>query len=167
MQVCQCPVPTSHLNSLGTSPSNRGVWQAFGPASLSVLAATAGHSTALVLYPEGCLANQATPAPPALSVGPTNVARMTDHTNQPDPGDAPDQDKVTSPDTIGAAKPSGSGNLQKDPSDWVSGDDPMTEAQRSYLDTLARQHGEELPADLNKAQASEHIDRLRSSSSDS
>jgi hypothetical protein len=92
---------------------------------------------------------------------------MTNNSNQPDSGDAPDQDKVTSPDTIGAANPSGSGNLQKDPSDWVSGDDPMTEAQRSYLDTLARQHGEELPADLNKAQASEHIDRLRSSSSDS
>lgn len=52
--------------------------------------------------------------------------------------------------------------LQKDPEDWVSGDDPMTASQRSYLDTLARQAGEELPADLNKAQASEHIDRLRS-----
>lgn len=37
----------------------------------------------------------------------------------------------------------------------------MTEAQRSYLDTLARQAGEELPADLTKAEASEHIDRLR------
>ena len=37
----------------------------------------------------------------------------------------------------------------------------MTEAQRSYLDTLARQAGEELPADLTKAEASQHIDRLR------
>jgi Protein of unknown function (DUF3072) len=52
--------------------------------------------------------------------------------------------------------------LQKDPSDWVSGDDPMTTAQRSYLDTLARQAGEELPADLSKAEASQHIDRLKS-----
>jgi hypothetical protein len=32
--------------------------------------------------------------------------------------------------------------LQKDPSDWVSGDDPMTAAQQSYLDTLAKQAGE-------------------------
>ena len=48
------------------------------------------------------------------------------------------------------------------PSDWVSGDDPMTDSQRSYLDSLARQAGETLPADINKAQASEHIDRLRS-----
>ena len=71
-------------------------------------------------------------------------------------------DSVTSPDTIGAATPQDTGNLEKDPSDWVSGDDPMTEAQRSYLDTLARQAGEELPADLNKAEASEHIERLRS-----
>lgn len=51
--------------------------------------------------------------------------------------------------------------LEKDPEEWVSGDDPMTEAQKSYLDTLARQAGEELPADLTKAEASEHIDRLR------
>lgn len=37
----------------------------------------------------------------------------------------------------------------------------MTGAQRSYLDTLAREAGEELPGDLTKAQASEHIDRLQ------
>lgn len=49
----------------------------------------------------------------------------------------------------------------KDPTEWVSGDDPITDAQRSYLDTLAQQAGETLPADLTKAQASEHIDRLR------
>ncbi|HYP46460.1 MAG TPA: DUF3072 domain-containing protein [Propionibacteriaceae bacterium] len=84
------------------------------------------------------------------------------HSGRPDDSEV---DSVTSPDTIGASNPSGSGNLEKDPSDWVSGDDPMTEAQRSYLDTLARQAGEELPADLNKAEASQHIDRLRSSSS--
>jgi hypothetical protein len=87
---------------------------------------------------------------------------MSEESNQPAPTDPSDADTVTSPDTIGATNPSGPGNLQKDPSDWVSGDDPMTEAQRSYLDTLARQAGEELPADLTKAQASEHIDRLRS-----
>ena len=52
--------------------------------------------------------------------------------------------------------------LQKDRSDWVSGSDPMTPSQQSYLDTLARQAGEKLPADLSKAEASEHIDRLKS-----
>ena len=63
--------------------------------------------------------------------------------------------------TIGAKADTENPALEKDPSDWVSGDDPMTEAQRSYLDTLAKQAGEELPADLTKAEASQHIDRLR------
>ena len=64
---------------------------------------------------------------------------------------------------IGASPDSGADPaLQKDPSEWVSGDDPMTPAQKSYLDTLARQAGEQLPADLSKAEASEHIERLKS-----
>ena len=45
--------------------------------------------------------------------------------------------------------------------DTTTYDEPMTGPQRSYLDNLARQAGEELPADLNKAEASEHIERLR------
>lgn len=65
-------------------------------------------------------------------------------------------------ETIGATEPVDDPALEKDPKDWVSGDDPMTESQKSYLDTLAKQAGEELPADLNKAEASQHIDRLRS-----
>ncbi len=58
---------------------------------------------------------------------------------------------------------SGSDNpsLQKDPSEWVTGGDPITDAQKSYLDTLARQAGEELSADMTKGEASEQIDRLR------
>ena len=51
--------------------------------------------------------------------------------------------------------------LERDPDQWVSGDDPMTPAQRSYLDTLAKEAGEELPADLTKAAASQHIERLK------
>lgn len=46
----------------------------------------------------------------------------------------------------------------------MTGDEPMTAAQRSYLDTLAKESGEQLPADLTKAQASEHIDRLQGKS---
>jgi hypothetical protein len=49
----------------------------------------------------------------------------------------------------------------KDPADWVTGDEPMTAPQKSYLDTLAREAGEELPATLNKAEASENIERLQ------
>jgi hypothetical protein len=51
--------------------------------------------------------------------------------------------------------------LQRDPAEWVSGADPITPAQKSYLDNLARQAGEELPADLTKAEASQHIERLK------
>jgi hypothetical protein len=52
-------------------------------------------------------------------------------------------------------------NPEKDPSDWVTGDEPITGAQRSYLQTLAREANEELPENLTKAQASEMIDRLQ------
>ncbi len=58
----------------------------------------------------------------------------------------------------GAASP---GTTEKDPESWVTGDEPLTGAQRSYLDTLAREAGETLPGDLTKAEASEHIDRLQ------
>ena len=64
-------------------------------------------------------------------------------------------------ETLGASSPGANDALEKDPSEWVSGDDPITPSQKSYLDTLARQAGEELPADLTKAEASQHIDRLR------
>ena len=52
-------------------------------------------------------------------------------------------------------------NPEKDPSDWVTGDEPMTGPQESYLHTLAREAGQEVPDDLTKAQASELIDELQ------
>jgi hypothetical protein len=55
-------------------------------------------------------------------------------------------------------------NTAKDPADWVTGDEPATGAQRSYLVTLAEEAGRELPADLTKAQASELIDELQAAS---
>lgn len=66
---------------------------------------------------------------------------------------------------IGATGDARDSNLEKDPQEWVSGDEPMTEAQKSYLDTLAKRAGEQLPANLTKAQASEHIDRLQAKNS--
>lgn len=44
---------------------------------------------------------------------------------------------------------------------WVTGDEPMTGPQHSYLETLAREAGEQVPDGLTKAQASELIDRLQ------
>ena len=54
--------------------------------------------------------------------------------------------------------------LQKDPDDWKTGDEPMTPAQRSYLDTLAQDTGEPVDDDLTKAEASKKIDELREKS---
>ena len=53
------------------------------------------------------------------------------------------------------------GPVQKDPQEWATGDEPMTAPQESYLRTLAREAGEEVPDGLTKAQASELIDRLQ------
>ena len=55
------------------------------------------------------------------------------------------------------------GNLEKDPSDWVTGDEPMTGAQASYLQTLSEEAGEEFDPSLTKAAASERIDQLQES----
>lgn len=52
-------------------------------------------------------------------------------------------------------------SAQKDPADWVTGDEPATGAQQSYLSTLAREAGEEVPDDLTKADASRRIDELQ------
>lgn len=51
--------------------------------------------------------------------------------------------------------------LQRDPDDWKTGDEPMTAAQRSYLETLARDAGETFDESLSKAEASKRIDELR------
>lgn len=52
-------------------------------------------------------------------------------------------------------------NAVKDPSEWVTGDEPATGAQLSYLHTLAEAAGEEVPEGLKKAQASELIETLQ------
>ncbi|MET0527394.1 MAG: DUF3072 domain-containing protein [Microvirga sp.] len=60
-----------------------------------------------------------------------------------------------SPDTID--------NQIKDPEDWVTGHEPMTGAQASYLKTLSEQAHEPDAYDpkLDKAEASKRIDHLR------
>ncbi|KPF91298.1 DUF3072 domain-containing protein [Rhodopseudomonas palustris] len=54
-------------------------------------------------------------------------------------------------------------NTEKDPDDWVSGDEPMTGAQASYLKTLSEQahDPDAYQDDLTKAEASKRIDALR------
>ena len=55
-------------------------------------------------------------------------------------------------------------SAEKDPDQWVTGDEPATGPQRSYLETLAREAGEEVPDDLSKADASKKIDDLQGKS---
>jgi hypothetical protein len=51
--------------------------------------------------------------------------------------------------------------LQKDPDDWVTGEEPMTAAQASYLKTLSEEAHEPFESDLTKAEASKRIDALQ------
>ena len=52
-------------------------------------------------------------------------------------------------------------NTIKDPDDWKTGDEEMTGAQRSYLQTLADEAGEEIDLNLTKAEASKRIEELQ------
>ena len=52
-------------------------------------------------------------------------------------------------------------NMEKDPEDWVTGDEPMTGAQRSYLKTLSEEAKEPFDETLSKADASRRIDELQ------
>ncbi|TCS39323.1 DUF3072 family protein [Paucimonas lemoignei] len=53
------------------------------------------------------------------------------------------------------------GNMVKNPDQWVTGDEPMTGAQRSYLSTLCEEAGEEMDESLSKAAASKRIEELQ------
>jgi hypothetical protein len=52
-------------------------------------------------------------------------------------------------------------NTEKDPDTWVTGDEPMTGAQKSYLETLSQEAGEQLDENLSKADASKRIEELQ------
>ena len=53
-------------------------------------------------------------------------------------------------------------NPERDPHEWVTGDEPMTGPQASYLQTLCQEAGEDFDPELTKAQASEKIEQLQS-----
>ena len=53
-------------------------------------------------------------------------------------------------------------NPEKDPSDWVTGHQPVTGPQESYLSTLAQQAGEQVETEgISKADASLKIEELK------
>jgi len=59
------------------------------------------------------------------------------------------------------AAQSGQSNTEKDPADWVTGDEPRTGAQRSYLKTMSEEAKVEFDDSLTKAQASRRIEELQ------
>lgn len=49
----------------------------------------------------------------------------------------------------------------KDPDNWKTGSEPETAAQRSYLETLSQEAGEQPPEPLTKADAAKRIEELQ------
>ena len=76
---------------------------------------------------------------------------MSDDTQTPQPTSQPN-DTAGDPTAV------------KDPSDWVTGDEPATGPQMSYLSTLAREAGREVPEGITKGDASLLIDELQQAS---
>ena len=60
--------------------------------------------------------------------------------------------------------PSGASNTEKPTDQWVTGDEPMTGAQASYLKTLCEETGHDFDPDMTKAAASDLIDQLQQQS---
>jgi hypothetical protein len=60
--------------------------------------------------------------------------------------------------------PAPNSNTEKEPEEWISGGDPMTGAQASYLKTLSEEVGEpdDFKPGLTKTEASKRIDALKS-----
>jgi hypothetical protein len=81
-------------------------------------------------------------------------ARKTEAGRHPDPAEV-DNPKL--------APDGGNSNQIKDPDDWVTGHEPMTGAQASYLKTLSEQAHDPKAYDpeLDKAEASKRIDQLK------
>ncbi len=85
-----------------------------------------------------------------------NISIMSSENNR----NQQDESKNTSNNQGGNAA-TGSSNTVKDPDDWTTGGEPMTGAQKSYLNTLSQEAGEELDENLSKAEASKKIDELQ------
>ena len=52
-------------------------------------------------------------------------------------------------------------NTVKDPDNWTTGDEKMTGAQASYLQTLCEEANVDFDENLSKADASKRIDELQ------
>jgi hypothetical protein len=84
---------------------------------------------------------------------------MAQHADKKPRGRHENAPEVENPKT----SPAPDTNQIKDPDDWVSGHEPMTGAQASYLKTLSEQAHDPKAYDseLDKAEASKRIDQLK------
>ncbi len=91
-------------------------------------------------------------------------------TGHVDPGEAAaDAATASGQDAPGADEPNqgatgdeaAEGAAEKDPTDWVTGEEPMTAPQKSYLQTLCQEAGEDFDEGLTKAEASRKIGELQ------
>ena len=73
------------------------------------------------------------------------------------------QSKKAEPESNPKLSPAPDSNGIKEPDEWVSGHEPMTGAQASYLKTLSEQtdRPEAYDPQLDKAEASKRIDGLK------
>ncbi len=71
---------------------------------------------------------------------------------------------MTDEQTTPTPDPNDPSLAEKDPSEWVTGGEPATASQMSYLATLAAETRTEVPAELTKADASKMIDELQDKS---
>jgi hypothetical protein len=93
------------------------------------------------------------------------MARPHDRTEarSPSRAEGPAQDNARAQDAGANPKrdPDPGSNTIKDPDDWTTGDEAMTGAQASYLQTLCEEAGETFDPGLSKAEASRRIDALQ------
>lgn len=72
-----------------------------------------------------------------------------------------DKQEAPNPKTAEHEPSAAPSNIEKDPHDWVTGDETMTGAQASYLRTLSEEAGEPFDPSLTRADASLKIEELQ------
>jgi hypothetical protein len=70
-------------------------------------------------------------------------------------------DDQATPSRSSSPAPAPNETPEKDPGEWVTGSEPMTGPQRSYLHTLAQEAGEQIDEGMTKAEASQKIEELQ------
>lgn len=73
-------------------------------------------------------------------------------------------DMTDNSDTTAGPDQGGTEAAEKPVEQWATGDEPATGPQLSYLATLAREAGRDVPENLTKGQASTLIDELQQES---